>query len=237
MTGPDDAPAGAPTSPVDGHPPGTTDAAARLWATGDVAATFTSDRRVVPWRSAPRRKGEPLVAPEQVAALLAGGPSVVDVDPRPLHATQPWVVGSHAAHYVTGVWETTGTTSADRASFANRYPLVHVDDRGRAIILAGHHRSFVALVSGRPVRARVLRPPGTTTVAVLPRLLAGPGSPVPHRAVTDPDEAATAIRHGTTVLVPTLAHAEPVLVALGLTPDLVADRLAMAEHGRCLLDR
>ena len=55
--------------------------------------------------------------------------------------------------------------------------------------------------------------------------------------MTDPDEAAAAIRAGTTVLVATLAHAEPVLVALGLPPDLVDDRLAMAEHGRCLLDR
>lgn len=236
MTGSVSAPAGAPTDPVR-HPPGTTDAAARLWASGDVAAAFGSDRAVVPWRSAPRLKGEPLVTPDQVRALLAGGPWVVDVDPRTLHATQPWVVASHAAYYVTGVWETTGTTSADRASAANRHPLVHVDDRGRAVILAGHHRSFVALVEGRPVRARVLRPPGSTTVAVLPRLLAGPESPVPHRVVTVPDEAAAVIRAGTTVLVPTLAHAEPVLVALGLGPDLVADRLAMAEHGRCLLDR
>ena len=237
MTGPAGAAAGAPAGAGRVHPPGTTDAAARLWGSGDVAAAFSSDKTVVPWRSAPRRKHEPLVTPDQVSSLLAGGPWVVDVDPRTMHATQPWVVASHAAHYVTGVWETTGATSADLASFANRYPLVHVDDRGRSIILAGHHRSFVALVEGRPVRARVLRPPGTTTVAVLPRLLAGPESPVPHRVATDPDEAAAAIRAGTTVLVPTLAHAEPVLKALGLPPDLVADRLAMAEHGRCFLDR
>jgi len=104
------------------HPTGTTAEAARLWGSDDMGRAFTTDKRVVPWRSAPRRKGEPLAPPAEVARLLGGGPALVDVDPRALFATHTWVVASHVAYYRTDRWETTGTTSADQHQYANRYP-------------------------------------------------------------------------------------------------------------------
>ena len=104
------------------HPTGTTPEAVRLWGSDDLREAFTTDKRVVPWRSAPRRKGEPLAPPAEVARLLEGGPALADVDPRALFATQTWVVASHVAYYRTDRWETTGTTSADQHQVRRRCP-------------------------------------------------------------------------------------------------------------------
>lgn len=212
-----------------------TEATGQLWGSDDLEGAFTSDKRVVPWRSAPRQKHKPLIGQADLERLLTGAPALADVDPRHLYATQTWVVASHVAYYRTRTWETTGTTSADRGQPANRYPLIWVDERGRHIILGGHHRSFAALLGGRTVRARVLRPNGDDSTAVLPLLLAGTATALGHRATTDPVAAADLIRNGETVLVPDLAVAEATLEVLGLDPEVVADRLAMAATGRCLV--
>lgn len=215
------------------------------WGIGDLDAVFgASDRVVCPWRSASRARERPVYRPEDVRALLAGGPHLVDLDPRDLRCTQTWVLAQHARYYLTGQWERTGTTSADRGAAHNRYPLIHVGQRGQLVILAGHHRSLAALIEGRPVRARVLRPEGSTTVAVLPRLLvgsaegAGPeptGIPVAATRTDDPVAATEAILAGDTVLLPSFELAAEILRGLGLDPALVEDRIALATSGRVLL--
>ena len=118
------------------------------------------DRIVAPWPRAGRSKSAPLYDRELVAAFVAEQPRLVDVDTSELWCTQPWVLRSHVRYYLGGEWERTGRTSADMHVRANRYPLLHVDDRGRTIILAGHHRSLAATLLGRPVRARMV---GTST--------------------------------------------------------------------------
>jgi hypothetical protein len=215
-----------------------TERCSRWWGISDLDVVFSGgDRIVCPWPSARRRKGTPLVAPDVTGALLAGGPHLADVDPRHLRCTQTWVLHHHVAWYLTGAWERTGTTSADRGKAHNRYPLIHQDDRGDLVILAGHHRSMAALIEGRPIRARVLRPTGATAVAVLPHLLVGGPDAMPFAALPadDPHVAADMIRAGKTAAVPDLPLAAEVLVHLGLNAQVAKDRIAMAIEGRTLL--
>ena len=202
-----------------------------LWGRGGIDGLFHSPLKVVPWKSAPQRKGHPVVGSLDRARLLAGAPAVADLDPRFMLSTQTYVVESHVRHYLTDTWETTGRTSAEQGRSHNRWPLVWIDEQGHQILLGGHHRSLAALIQARMVRCRVLRPPGDSALAVLPRLLVGASTSLPHHSVDDPDIAAAEITGGTTVLVPDLAVAESALQALGLSPDLVADRLAMAGTG------
>lgn len=202
---------------------------ARLWGCGSLEPVFHgAPITTLPWPPVPRRKHALRVAPDLVEAVLAGPPHLVDLDPRRLFATQRSVVHQHAAYYLTGEWERTGRTSADQASIANRYPLVVVD-RGRPVIVGGHHRALAALVEGRPVRARVAPAGPVTARAVTPRLFVGAGLSLPHTDATDPAAAAEAITAGLTVLVPHADQVAAVLDRLGLTPAEVADRLAIAR--------
>lgn len=212
---------------------GTFESASWLWNRGSTDGVFSSDLRVVPWKSAPQFKHQPLVEQTDVHRLLGGAPAITDLDPRYMFATQTYCVSSHVDHYLTDTWETTGRTSADQAKSHNRWPLVWIDEKGHQVLLGGHHRSFAALIQGRMVRCRVLRADGDHTLAVLPRLLVGVSTPLPHLALVDPTDAAAEITAGTTVLVPDLTVAEAVLTSLGLSDELVADRLAMAQRGRC----
>jgi hypothetical protein len=216
-----------------------TERVSRWWGIGDPDAVFRGgDRTVCPWRSARRLKGKPLVEPGPVAAVLTGSPYLADVDPRQLHCTQTWVLHQHVAWYLTGQWERTGTTSADRGKAHNRYPLIYEDQWGDLVIAAGHHRSMAALIEGRPVRARVLRPEGATAVAVLPHLFVtssgtgGSGA----TSTDDAHEAAKVISSGETSVVPSLEIATKALQHLGMASALVQDRLEMASHGRCLVE-
>ncbi len=200
---------------------------------------FSSDRRVVPWRSAPQAKGQPIVERDDVARLVAGPPALADLGPRAMFATQTYCVASHVAYYLTPEWARTGRTSADPGVATNRYPLVWIDGDGRQILLGGHHRSLAAVIEGRPVRCRVLRH-GDEPLAVLPLLLAGPMSTTATLGATstdDSDQAAALVAAVRTVLVPDLAVARRVLERLGLDGDVGADRLAMATTGRCQLGR
>jgi hypothetical protein len=216
-----------------------TERVSRWWGIGDPDAVFGGgDRTVCPWRSARRLKGQPLVEPGPMAAVLAGSPYLADVDPRQLRCTQTWVLHQHVAWYRTGQWERTGTTSADRGKAHNRYPLIYEDQWGDLVIAAGHHRSMAALIEGRPVRARVLRPEGATAVAVLPHLFVtssgtgGSGA----TSTDDAHEAAKVISSGETSVVPSLEIATKALQHLGMASALVQDRLEMASHGRCLVE-
>ncbi|MCD9624231.1 hypothetical protein [Rhabdothermincola salaria] len=198
----------------------------RLWGAGDIDAVFGHhDRTVVPWPTAPRKKHDPRVDPDLVHRVLAGPPTLADIDPRDLYASQPWVVRQHVAYYLTGRWERTGTTSADVWSAFNRYPVVHIDAQGRHILFGGHHRSMAALLEGRPLRARVRRLSPDQPLAVLPHLLVGSTTPFLALHTADHRTAAAAVSAGSTVLVPTVTTARRVLRALELAPALVADRL------------
>lgn len=211
------------------------EAAAHVWGCGDLASVFNSAMRVVPWPSAPQRKGQPVVASEDVGRLITGPPALADLDPRAMFATQTFCVASHVGYYLGSEWPRTGRTSADPGKFANRYPLVWVDPDGRQILLGGHHRSLAALIQGRPVRCRVLRTEGDDAVAVLPLLLAGSSARVDHRATSDPVEAAATVEAVRTALVPDLEIARQTMVRLGFADELIADRLEMATTGRCRL--
>lgn len=217
---------------------GPTGRCSRWWGIGDPDAVFHGgDRIVCPWPSARRLKGQPLVAPDTVATLLAGGPYLTDVDPRRLRCTQTWVLHQHLTWYLTGEWERTGTTSADRGKAHNRYPLIYEDQWGELVILAGHHRSMAALVEGRPVRARVLRPAAATSVAVLPNLLVADPATVPFRTtVTDnAGIAADIVASGKTAGVEDVDLARATLGRLGFREEVITDRLTMAIEGRTLL--
>ena len=102
-----------------------------LWGCGDLDACFNGAPKViVPWPSAGRRKNERRIPEAEVEQLIAAPARLHEVDPRTLFATQPWVLRTHAAYYLTGEWEITGRTSADMHSIANRYP-TFVERRGQ----------------------------------------------------------------------------------------------------------
>ena len=169
------------------------------------------DRIVAPWPRAGRSKSAPLYDRELVAAFVAEQPRLVDVDTSELWCTQPWVLRSHVRYYLGGEWERTGRTSADMHVRANRYPLLHVDDRGRTIILAGHHRSLAATLLGRPVRARMVGTSPATGVAVTPTLVFAPSTELPGTQV------ATSV-----------AELRSMLATVGLSDDEVGERLRFA---------
>ncbi len=133
---------------------------------------------VVPWPRPGRLKGVPLYDRDVVARFVAEQPRLVEVDPTDLFATQNWVLRSHVAYYLTGEWERTGRTSADMHQRANRYPLIYPDDRGRLLILAGHHRSMAARIEGRTVQARLVGATPDTGVAVTPSVICATKEPV-----------------------------------------------------------
>jgi hypothetical protein len=126
---------------------------------------------VVPWPRPGRPKHTSLYDRDVVGRFVAGQPRLVEVDPAELFATQTWVVRSHVGYYLTGEWERTGRTSADMHQRANRYPLIYADERGRLIILAGHHRSMAARIEGRPVLARLVGSSPDAGVAVTPSVI------------------------------------------------------------------
>ena len=145
--------------------------AERLFGVGEYSALFHGDRALVPWSQQPKRKGDPQL--DEVRMLLRQPVYLVEVDPRLLLATQPFVVGHHFRHYFedAGNYSSLAITSADQDSELNRFPVVEPDGQGRYIIRSGHHRSAVALVAGRMLKCRMvgaLR--DCSSVAVTPTL-------------------------------------------------------------------
>jgi hypothetical protein len=142
------APATGAPAEIDDSPTG------RYWACGSMDLLFGHHAQIVaPWPRAPRRKEQRAFDVDAVAALLNGAVDLVEVDPRQLWAGQTWVLRRHADYYVTGRWERTGETSADRHLEDDQFPVVMPDHRGRLVIISGHHRA-AALIEGRPLLIR-----------------------------------------------------------------------------------
>lgn len=167
----------------------------RVWASGDLSDVFKGHAKVpCPWPKLGATRAHPspvrLVKPELVDDQVR----LVQVDPRGLWCTQSWVLLEHALYYTTGVWERTGVTSADRESAANRFPIVVRDHADRTVIVTGHHRSLVALVTGRPLLCRLLPDGHDDAVAMLPHLLVGERTSLPAvRCATVADAVATVV--------------------------------------------
>jgi len=205
----------------------------RLYGCGSIDAVFPEGRgrRLVPWPAAGSTKAERRRRPQACTALVTGPPRLADLDPRTLFASQPYVLRHHVEHYLTGLWERNGTTSANQAEAANRYPLVHVDDAGHHIIFGGHHRATAALLEGRALRARIVRVDDTEAFAVLPLLFVGTTCELDHATTADPVDAVLHIASGTTVVVPDLDVARRTLETAGHRHDVIEDRLAVAAGG------
>ena len=189
----------------------------RLWGCGDLDVLFTGHVQVpAPWPRAARRRHERTIDVSAVAALIAQPVDLVEVDPRGLHASQPWVVRHHASYYGTGEWERTGRTSADRHLELNQYPVVITDSGGRRVIVAGHHRATAALIAGRPLLVR--------TAAVGERFAVTPLLFVDPAEAVDVADACRSVDAGHRASVASLEEAAAVLTSFGLTDDEVRTR-------------
>ena len=195
----------------------------RLWGCGDIDALFGGHVQVsTPWPSAPRRKHGPSIDRAAITALLEQEVDLVDVDPRTLHAGQPWVLRHHVTHYLTGEWERTGRTSADRHLALNQFPVVASDHRGRAVIVAGHHRAAAALITGAPLRVRIAA--RSTRAAITPLLF------VDETHAADASAALGRVAAGHTATVGSVADAAVVLDGLGLDEVEIRSRLALVRR-------
>lgn len=87
----------------------------------------------------------------------------------------------HAAYYLTGEWERTGVTSADRDFLANRWPIITIG--GHNVIRTGHRRSLIALIEGRPVTARTLLLTSPGGGSISPRIKDGQAAMIRQRLV------------------------------------------------------
>lgn len=187
----------------------------RLWGCGDIDVVFhRADRVLLPWARASRRRGPTGI--EQATQLrtaardiVARPPRLMEVDPRHLRATQPWALRHHVSYYLTGAWERTGITSADRDSEANRYPTITLS--AERVIHTGHHRALAALIQGRALLARTTTDDPRWAVAVTPSLHVGPMTPLPAVSASTPTEAADVINDGDIALVATQAVANATL--------------------------
>lgn len=91
------------------------------------------------------------------SALRENPPSLVDIDPRTLKATQSHVTKGGVQFYEGDTYNKTGETYADSHLESNRYPVVysrenHLTGNTDHMILAGHHRATAALLRGEPLR-------------------------------------------------------------------------------------
>jgi hypothetical protein len=128
----------------------------RLWGCGDLDRLFgTADRTVTPWPRGGKLKYGENFDRNAVTALLASPVGLIDIDPREVWCSQPWLLREHVDYYRTGRWELSGRTSADQLAEHNRFPIIVRDYRDRLLVVAGHHRTAAALIEGRRVRARV----------------------------------------------------------------------------------
>lgn len=112
------------------------------------------DIAIAPWPKAGRLKKQPMYDHEAVRHALSTMPQLEGVDPRALHATQGWVTRGGVNYYLGQGYQQTGRTFADRENVGNQYPVVYSDQRGRNLLLSGHHRATAALLRGVPLQAR-----------------------------------------------------------------------------------
>ena len=191
------------------------------WAAHDPDRLFAGAAKVVcPF---PRAVGRKHRTSDEVRPALDGPVHLSLVDPRDLWSSQGWVLRQHVDYYTTGEWERSGRTSADQGKASNLYPVVVIDHLGRQVIKAGHHRATAALLEGRPLLARVFPSKPDAAVAVLPHLLLGRSSRIPHVRCRYVNDVVDVIRGGQVALIsePGLAT----VAVLSLAPDLPAHRL------------
>jgi hypothetical protein len=169
----------------------------QAWGCGDPDLLFgSSQRTTTPWTRGGKDRNGSTFDRVAVADLLAVPVGLVDVDPRTVRCSQPWLVREHVDYYLSGRWELSGRTSADQHLEGNRFPIIVPDRDGSLVILSGHHRTAAALIQGRPVRARIAA--RETAFYVTPRILVDPG--LSHRV--DPAETVVAdLDDATSVLV------------------------------------
>ena len=128
----------------------------RLHGSGDADILFKGhDKTMTAWPSAGRTKANPRgYDPNLVhAALKAPEQHMTEMDPRDLHATQPWVTRAGVNYYMGNEYRETGRTFADMADAGNRFPVVYRDQQGRNKLLSGHHRATAALTLGTQFHA------------------------------------------------------------------------------------
>lgn len=128
----------------------------RIHGAGDTQALFKgAPKTITPWPSAGRTKDNPLgYNPERVSqAMTNPSAHMRDLDPRDLHATQPWVTQEGTNYYMGSEYHSTGRTFRDMEQSTNRFPIVYTDSQGRNQILSGHHRATAALLNGKQLRA------------------------------------------------------------------------------------
>lgn len=234
--------------------------AARFFG-GGVEALFPDGEdgpllRPVPWDRAARLKHLEPWNPELVAGVLSAPPVLVEIDPVDLHAGQPSIIGPAVRHYAQGVYERTGQTYEPGSRIGNRFPLIYCREAApggrpaaQKLILAGHHRSAVALALGRPVRAIVVEGPwGPARVgsgepvtrtnsatpsgaaALTPLLFLGSTLGLDHVVLNSVTDAVAAVEAGATVLVGDEAVGLETMLRLGVSAGEAADRLYRATH-------
>ena len=177
-------------------------------------------KMVAPWPRGGKLKGERYLSESAASRLLGSEPRLRQIDPKMLHATQPWVLASHVRYYLTGEWELTGRTSADMNQRLNRFPLI-LDRKGKLAILAGHHRSLAALIEGRAVLARLVDDEEPGPCAVTPHLWVDPM----HASTASIEVSTATLQAGGRITVRSQAEAVIIMRDIGLTRDEIDDRL------------
>jgi hypothetical protein len=130
---------------------GSHETAHRLYGAGVDAGFKGQPKIIAPWQSAGRTKSDPRGYDPQLVQNALKDPSahMAEIDPRHLHATQPWVTRGGVDYYSGQEYRETGRTFADQHQAGNRYPVVYQDRRGQNRLLSGHHRATAALLHGR----------------------------------------------------------------------------------------
>ena len=132
------------------------EAAHRLHGAGSSDALFKGATKVItPWPTAGRSKLNPKGYDQGRVDAALRNPSVqpTEMDPRMLHATQPWVTSPGVSYYMGDDYRKTGRTYADQHQAGNRFPVVYTDLSGQNKLLSGHHRATAALLRGEQFRA------------------------------------------------------------------------------------
>ena len=241
-----------PTAPIPLAVPIPTAAAHRLWATVPVGADDLAGllgdgpSPRVPFDQAGHLRAEITGAGKSrrdtaIARVLRARPRLEQVDPRGLLATQGGLDREGIRYYLGTGFTRWGLTYADRHSVGNADPVILVRARdGARLILAGHHRSTVALLRGQPLLARIVREDhpaedlaGDGAHHVTPLLSFGAENPAwPCTFHEQTTAAADAIRRGDAVHVPDPDTATRVLHELTAPGHQAQQRVAYARTGR-----
>lgn len=135
---------------------------ARLFGSNDLDAMFPDEAPTTTLSNATynRRKGYDRTAVREAVNSDPKESDFQDYDPRELSVSQPAVTRGGVRHYLSGDYEKTGETFADKDNPGNKFPTVYErNDGSEKILLAGHHRMAARLLQGAPLRARRVQGP------------------------------------------------------------------------------